>query len=82
MHPEHLADSAHRAKNGQSMSPAERAIFRDEALIHYMLNEEKVELPVSVSPTYFAYFWIISLLLMVVGLMVTFWPLIQNWVGG
>jgi hypothetical protein len=60
--------------------PAERAIFREEAVQHYIQNEEKVELPTVVSPRYFAYLWIVSLLLMAVGLIIAFWPLIQQWV--
>lgn len=80
MYPEHITDSAPRRNNGQSPVPAERGIFREEAVQHYIQNEEKVELPTVVSPRFFVYLWIVSLLLMAVGLVITFWPLIQQWV--
>ena len=80
MYPEHITVSNHRGNNGQTAVPAERGIFREEAIQHYIQNEEKVELPTVVSPRYFVYLWIVSLLLMAVGLVIAFWPLIQQWV--
>jgi hypothetical protein len=61
---------------------AERDIFRQEARQHYLQNADKVELPKSVSPRTFIYLWVISLLLMAVGTIVAFWPLIRQWQGG
>ena len=80
VYPKHIADSTYRRNNGQVPAPVERAIFRDEAVQHYIRNEEKVELPAVVSPRSFVYLWIVSLLLMAVGLIIAFWPLIQQWV--
>ncbi|NCF69060.1 MAG: hypothetical protein GWP61_24130 [Chloroflexi bacterium] len=57
----------------------ERAIFRDEARQHYIQNEEKVELPMVISPRFFVYLWVLSLLLLIPGLIIAFWPLIQQW---
>jgi hypothetical protein len=79
VYPERVTDSDHRGNNDQSPVPAERGIFREEAVQHYIQNEEKVELPTVVSPRFFVYLWIVSLLLMAVGLIIAFWPLIQQW---
>lgn len=76
MDPDYFVDSNRRGDEDQ---PAGRAIFREEARRHYIENEEKVELPAVVSPKIFVYLWIISLALMAVGLIVAFWPLIQQW---
>lgn len=73
MDPDSIANSNHRG---------DRAIFREEARRHYIENEEKVELPAVVSPRFFLYLWVLSLALMAVGLTVTFWPLIRQWLGG
>ena len=80
MHPERITDSNNRGNNNQSPVPAERAIFRDEARKHYIQNEEKVEMPAAVSPRFFVYLWIVSILLMATGLIIAFWPLIQQWI--
>lgn len=81
MYPNNITDPEHHGENGQP-PPVERDIFRDEARRHYIQNQDKVELPVLVSPRYFLYLWILSLVLMAIGLIVAFWPLIQQWMGG
>jgi hypothetical protein len=73
-------NATEHGNNGQTSAPARRRIFREEALQYYIENEEKIELPVIISPRYFVYLWIVSMFLMVVGLVITFWPLIQQWV--
>lgn len=78
MHSDPVTDSTHRGNNDHP-PPVERAIFRDEARQHYIQNEEKVELPKVFSPRFFTVLWILSLLLMAVGLIIAFWPLIQQW---
>ena len=79
VYPERITDSTHHGNNDQSPPLTERAIFRDEARQHYIQNEEKVELPMVVSPRFFVYLWILSLLLMATGLIIAFWPLIRQW---
>jgi hypothetical protein len=74
-----ITDSAEHGNNGQTPVSGKRSIFREEAFQHYIANEEKVELPMVVSPRFFVFLWIVSLLLMVVGLVIAFWPLIQQW---
>lgn len=78
MNSEPVIDSNHR-RNSDSPPPAGRAIFREEARQHYIENEQKVELPLVVSPRFFVYLWILSLVLMTFGLVVAFWPLIRHW---
>lgn len=81
MHCDPLTDKTKHGKNGEAPISVRRGIFRLEALQHYIENEEKVELPMVVSPRFFVYLWIVSLFLMVAGLVITFWPLIQQWIG-
>ena len=57
---------------------ATRSIFRSEAREHYIQNQEKVELPRLISAKHFLYLWIVALLLMAAGLVVAFWPLLQQ----
>ncbi len=79
MYPDRTSDSDHDRNIDQGLVAPERDIFRAEARQHYIQNQEKVELPVAVSPRFFTYLWIVSLLLMAIGLIVAFWPLIQQW---
>lgn len=80
MHRDPIADNTKQGKNGETPISVRRGIFRSQALQHYIENEEKVELPVVVSPRFFVYLWLVSLFLMFVGLVITFWPLIQQWI--
>jgi hypothetical protein len=82
VYPEPITDSDRHGENGQPPPPAPRAIFREHARRHYIRNQDKVELPAIVSPRFFLYLWILSLVLMAIGLIVAFWPLIQGWMGG
>ena len=59
-------------------SSKNRSIFRSEALEHYIRNQEKVELPRLISVRLFRYLWIIALLLMAVGSLIVFWPLLTQ----
>ena len=77
-----VVGSNNRGPDAQPFQALERDIFREEARRHYLQNADKVELPKIVSPKYFIYLWIISLVLMAVGMIVTFWPLIRQWQGG
>ena len=56
----------------------ERSIFRIEARQHYLENQEKVVLPRLLSARLFTILWILALILMAMGLVVTFWPLIEQ----
>ena len=56
----------------------ERSIFRREAYQHYMDNREKVIFPRLISERLFALLWTISLLLVVLGLLIAFWPVIEQ----
>ncbi|RIK58268.1 MAG: hypothetical protein DCC57_00850 [Chloroflexi bacterium] len=65
----------------QPAAPAERSIFRAEALKHYQENQEKVALPPTVSPHIFRYLWGLAGLTGVIGLLVAGWPWIGGWVA-
>ena len=58
------------------MSPRSRSLFRSEARRHYLHNQEKIVLPRLVSSRFFISLWFLSLLLMVVGAIIAFGPLI------
>lgn len=55
-----------------------RAIFRSEALDHYIQNQQKVELPRLISVKLFRYLWLVALLSMAAGALIVFWPLITQ----
>lgn len=59
----------------------QRAIFRSEAIQHYLQEQEKVVLPRLVSPHMFVYLWILAVLLLVAGFLIGFWPVIRQWAG-
>jgi len=59
----------------------QRAIFRSEAIEHYLQEQEKVVLPRLVSPHVFVYLWILAVLLLVAGFLIGFWPVIRQWAG-
>ena len=79
MYTDRTTDRTQSGGKERTQQAAEHAIFRDEARQHYIQNEEKVELPMVVSPRFFVYFWILSLLLLATGLIIAFWPLIRQW---
>jgi len=45
---------------------------------HYLQNQEKVVLPRLISTKLFRILWLIALLLMAVGSIVAFWPMIEQ----
>lgn len=53
-----------------------RSIFRSEAMEHYLQNQEKVVLPRLMSPRLFRILWLVALLLVTLGMLIAFWPLI------
>jgi hypothetical protein len=55
-------------------TPAPRAIFRREALQHYIQNQERIVLPRLVTPRAFNLLWVLAALTMIGGLTVAFWP--------
>ena len=78
MHTDRTTDRTQSGDIERTQQAAERAIFRDEARQHYIQTMEKVELPEAVSPRFFVYIWIVSILLMAIGLIIAFWPLIRQ----
>lgn len=62
----------------KSLAPkrAERSIFRAEARQHYLTNQDKVVFPRLLSHKLFFVLWLIALAFLVVGALITFWPLI------
>lgn len=71
--------NGYRSGDSVSASPRpERSIFRAEALQRYRESQEKVVLPRWVSPRVFAYLWILALLLLLLGSVIAFWPLIEQ----
>ncbi len=56
---------------------ADRSIFRIEAYENYVQNKEKIVLPRLVSSTGFVLLWIIAGVLMALGLVMAFWPVLQ-----
>jgi hypothetical protein len=73
----HTSGSAKHTKATIDLPSTERSIFRAEALQRYAQNQEKVVLPHLVSPRAFVYLWLLAGLIMVAGLLLTFWP----WIG-
>jgi hypothetical protein len=71
-------DLTQEAGSTELSPPPSRAIFRSEALEHYIQNQEKVELPRLISLKFFRFLWISALLLMVAGSIFAFWPLIEQ----
>lgn len=71
--------NGYRGDDAAGSSPSiERSIFRAEALQRYRENQDKVVLPRLVSPRVFAALWIVALLLLLVGSVIAFWPLIAQ----
>lgn len=67
-----------RTHSGAQVStPAERPIFRSEALRHYQENQDKMVLPPWISTRIFLYLWILAAITMIAGLLLAFWP----WLG-
>ena len=71
-------DNSLDRKSGDYHWRHERSIFRREAYQHYVENKEKVIFPRLISKRLFALLWILTLLLVALGLLVTFWPLIEQ----
>lgn len=69
---DHFEDGA----QGMIASPRNRPIFRAEARRRYLQNQEKIALPRMVSSRVFIFLWLLALLLMGVGGIVAFWPLL------
>ena len=80
MFPQQTTNSVKNGGPTQALPPAERSIFRSEALQHYIQNQEKVILPRLVSPRSFTYLWILAGLSMLAGSAIAFWPWIEEWV--
>jgi hypothetical protein len=59
-------------------SVVERRIFRAQAEEHYLANQEKVVFPRFVSTRIFNALWVIALLLFILGLLITFSPLLES----
>ena len=78
MFPQQTTNSVNNGSPTQALPPAERSIFRSEALQHYIQNQEKVVLPRLVSPRSFAYLWVLAGLSMLAGLTIAFWPWIEE----
>lgn len=55
-----------------------RSIFRGEARQRYIENQKKIVLPRLVSNRLFLFLWISGFLAMTLGLIITFWPLIDQ----
>lgn len=53
---------------------APRMIFRREALQRYIQNQERVVLPRLVTPRGFRALWVLALLTLIAGLLISFWP--------
>lgn len=73
-----------RADNGDDSPgpPATRTIFRIEAYQNYVQNKERVVFPRLASARGFIALWIVAGLLMIIGLTVAFWPMLQPYLIG
>lgn len=73
-----------RSQNGTEIqeAPVARTIFRIEAYQNYVQNKERVVFPRLASSRGFLVLWVIAGLLLVSGLMVAFWPLLEPYVIG
>jgi hypothetical protein len=75
---EPIADNSSNGETGNNQLTRERSIFRTEARLHYIENQEKVILPRLISKKLFTILWILALLLAAVGSAIAFWPLIEQ----
>ena len=71
-HGDNLDDSVAR----QPKAPISRPIFRADIRQRYLQNQARIELPPLISTRAFTMLWILALLLLAVGALVTFWPLV------
>ncbi len=78
METEPIADNSLEGETGENQFTRERSIFRTEARLHYIENQEKVILPRLLSEKLFTVLWILALLLIALGSIVAFWPLIEQ----
>ena len=72
--------SSHLSDDGRTREPLannSRQIFRVQAIEHYIQNQERIELPRLISTRLFRYLWVSALLLMALGAIIAFWPLIR-----
>ena len=80
MHQQPASNGHQGGDVASSVPPAQRSIFRAEALQRYRENQDRVELPRLVTPRVFTILWVLVLLLLVVGSTIAFWPLLgQLW---
>jgi len=73
-----IEDSGVDKETGEKPLAHERSIFREEARQHYIKNQEKVVFPRLLSTRLFTILWILALILMAIGITITFWPLIEQ----
>lgn len=76
MYQEPVSGPSSDGTSAERSPPATRNIFRAEALDHYLQNQQKIELPRLISTRLFRVLWLVSLLLMALGALIAFWPLI------
>lgn len=77
MYQEHLNDSSKERMSDPPQS-IRRNIFRSEALEHFRQNQERIELPRLISSRLFRFLWAITILLMLLGSLIVFWPMITE----
>lgn len=69
-------DNLDESTTGQTDLPIRRPIFRAKIRQRYLQDQARIELPPLISVRTFAVLWILALLLLMVGALIAFWPLI------
>jgi len=78
MEREPIANRSLDGETDENHLTRERTIFRTEARLHYIKNQEKVILPRLLSERLFTILWVLALLLAALGSVVVLWPLIEQ----
>ena len=73
-----IKNNSFDGETGDTYLTRERSIFRTEARLHYIINQEKLIFPRFLSEKLFIVLWILALLLTTLGSAVVFWPLIER----
>lgn len=77
---QHTNDRFSRYGADTASAPTDmRSIFRVQARRFTEEDNTAIELPRLASPRFFPVFWLLAVLLTLVGSVVAFWPLIASW---
>ena len=76
------ADSDQDIEKSGTLSIRDRSIFRAEVLERHTQNQDRAVYPRLLSPRSFRILWIASVIFLVAGAVITFWPFISPLLAG